>query len=636
MTNQRPVHGLFLFLTCLILAAPVAQAQSRRPVPHPIIPPPAYDLAVAQGTRTADGAPGSSYWQNTASYDIDVTLSPPSRMVRASALIRYFNNSPDQPDRIYLHLRQNLHREDARRNRTVSITGGVSLGPISLDGDPLIEHPYPGRAGYHVDGTILRVELPEPLSTGDSLSLSIAWSFEVPGSAPRMGQDGQVFFLGFWYPQMAVYDDVMGWTIDQYMGMGEFYMGYADYDVRITVPQGYLVAATGELQNSEDVLAPRTLQRLAAVETADSIVHVVEAPDRVSATVESESGTLTWHFTAPHVRDFAFAASADYVWDAGIAEGGDGRKIPVHALYRPGTSAWDEAAEFVRWSVEWLSDRLVPYPFSHMTSVEGIISGGMEYPMLTLIGGPRIPPSLFRTTFHEVAHIWYPMLVGQNEKAFAWMDEGLVSLLSDESQEEYWNEDDAHYYRYYARVAATGQEVESMRHTDEYPLAGSARTAALYGKPTVAFQALRGMVGAEAFDEALRTYTRLWSYRHPYPWDFFRAMNNALGRDLDWFWSAFLYETWTLDHAVASVSSLDSGVEVVIEDRDLLPMPTVVQVEYAGGSTERQVIPVEHWLSGERSATLTFPAGDVVRVELDPDRTNPDLIRENDVWEPQR
>ena len=490
MSVRRAAVGVLLAFAIGFFIPFTASGQTSRPLPHPIDPPPYYRLAEQQQMRTETGVPGPEYWQNHAAYDMDVVLSPATRVLRAEGRIRYFNESPDALDRIYIHLRQNLHRADARRNRRVSVTGGMAIGSVSVDGRPLVERANAGRSGYDIDGTIMRIELPEPLSPGASVELAMTWSFQVPADAPRMGQDGEVFYLGFWYPQVAVYDDVMGWNIDQYMGFGEFYMGYADYDVRVTVPEQWLVAATGELQNPTEVLGPTVRERLAAVETADSVIHIVTADERGTATVDSETDVLTWHFRASHVRDFAFGTSAAYVWDAAVAQVPGMDPILSHALYRPGTSAWDQGAEFVRWSVEWLSDRLTPYPYPHMTSVEGIIGGGMEYPMLTLIGGSRTPESLFRTTFHEVAHMWYPMLVGQNEKAFAWMDEGLVSLLTDDAQRAYWEDQAPYYQGTYRRVAGTGMEIPSMRHSDQFPLSGSSRTVALYGKPSVALHAV--------------------------------------------------------------------------------------------------------------------------------------------------
>ncbi|HEX7070838.1 MAG TPA: M1 family metallopeptidase [Rhodothermales bacterium] len=621
-----------VFLLMMLLAPYGAMAQNTRPIPHPVVPPPNYSFAEQQGTRTATGAPGPNYWQNHASYQIDAVLSPATRRLSADGRVRYINRSPDTLATLHLHLRQNLHRPDAIRNRAVPITGGITLTNVRADDEALLERASVSRPGYSVDGTRLSVRLPEALAPSDSVDLHLSWTFEVPGlGAPRMGQDGEVYFLGFWYPQMAVFDDVDGWNVDRYLGNGEFYMGFADYDVRITVPEDWLVAATGTLVNAEDVLSPVVLRRLEAIAPSDSVVHVVTEADRDAATVDAPDDVLTWHFRAQRVRDFAFGASREYLWDATVANVDGAEPVPVHALYRPGRDSWDQAAEFTRWSVEWLSDRLLPYPFTTMIAVEGLIGGGMEYPMMTLVGGTRTPITLFRTIFHEVAHMWYPMLLASNEKEFAWMDEGLVSLLSDDALLAYWQQEDGYYERYYTRVAGTGTELPVMRPTDEYPLDTSARLSALYGKGPVALKALRGIVDSTRFDEALRTYTERWAYRHPYPWDFFRTIEEVLGQDLEWFWSAYFYETWTLDHAIASVTAKDNGVEVVIEDRGWLPLPSTVHATYGDGRVETRTVPVDTWLAGATSATLTFPAGEVVRVELE--RVGMDLEPRNGLWE---
>lgn len=601
-------------------------------MPHPVVPTPPYATSVENGIRTPEGAPGPNYWQNFARYEIEAVLSPSTQQLNGEARITYFNNSPDPLPRIYLHLRQNLHRPDALRNRKVPITGGALISSVRLDGTALIEQSSLSQPGYYIDGTVMRVELGDVLVPGDSVQVQVAWSFEVPGvGTPRMGQDGEVYLLAYWYPQVAVYDDVVGWDLDHYLGTGEFYMGFADYDVRLTVPEGWLVAATGSLLNESDVLAPFVRARLAAL--TNGVTRVVTEAERDSATATSDSGALSWHFMAKNVRDFVFAASNRYVWDATLTDIPGGGTVITQAFYRPEAASWELATEYLEWSLLYLSERLTPYPYPHMTAVEGLITGGMEYPMMTLIGGNRSPLALFRVAFHEVAHMWYPMLVAQNEKAFGWMDEGLVSLLTEDALRRYWGDDAVQpYNEAYVRVAGTGNELPPMRHSDQFPRTAHVRTTALYGKTSVALRALRVVLGEEVVAEALRAYTERWTNGHPYAWDLFSSFDDVAGQDLSWFWSTFFFETWTLDHAIAAVHERSDGIEVVVEDRDWLPLPVVVQATYEDGRVERQVIPVERWLSGATSASVRFPAGDVREIRLDPTQSYPDLNRENDVW----
>ncbi|GIV60276.1 MAG: peptidase [Rhodothermaceae bacterium] len=644
----RRMRGVVVVVLVSLPVLGPARAQAPRPVPYPVFSTPQFEQALEKGTRTETGQPGPAYWTNRADYTIRATLSPDSKQLRGEATVVYHNQSPDTLWNVAVHLRQNLHREGAIRNRPVQVTGGMHLASVAYEDRPLIER-RPGRErrpGYVVDGTVMYVTLPEPILPGTSASFAFAWSFEVPeAGAPRMGQDGEVFFLAYWYPQFAVYDDVNGWKADPYMGNGEFYMGYGTYDVHLTVPEGWLVGATGILQNPEDVLSEQTRARLSMLDDTHengAVIHVVEEGDRVAgrSTATSPTGMLTWHFRAEDVRDFAFGASDRYVWDAATARvgdrDGDGRAdvAQIHAFYRPGTSSWERSAEFARFSIEHLSEMIMPYPYPHMTTIEGLIGGGMEFPMITLIGGNRTDETLFSVTYHEISHMWFPMIVGQDEKQYTWMDEGLTSFNTNEGVAAFWNIDawDPGRQSYYF-IAGSGREVESMRHADEYPVGSPARVIASYSKPAVTLHALRGLVGQERFLEAYREYARRWAYKHPQPYDLFNTFEDVLGQDLDWLWTSMFYTTWTLDQAVAAVEETGGGVRVTVRDQGLVPMPAPVRVTYADGAVAEATVPVDVWLRGETVTTLRFDPGTVARIEIDPERYLPDVDRSNNVWE---
>lgn len=621
-------------------------AQKVRPIPYPVFPTPQFEEALHNGTRTASGLPGENYWTNYAIYDINVALSPVSRLLRGESTVTYTNNSPNVLHEVWVHLRQNLHKAGAVRNRPQQLTGGVQLAKVSVNDEWLVErrqNELYDMAGYAINGTLLRIALPEPLASGGNVTMDFAWSFEVPeAGAPRMGQDGEVFYLGYWYPQVAVYDDVNGWKADQYMGNGEFYMGYGDYSVAITVPEGWVVGATGDLMNAEEVLSEQSQERLAQASQTREVVQIVRDDERQAgiSTQRSRTGTLTWRFEAANVRDFAFGTSDQYLWQATSAnvgdrdgDGQDDRSL-IHGFYRPEGRAWHRVAEFGQFSVEFMSKKFMPYPYPHMTVVEGIIGGGMEFPMITLIGGQtRSPQSLFGTTFHEIGHMWFPMIVGQDEKQYTWMDEGLTSFNSNDAKTEFWGEDAWASYGSYYTIAGTGREVELMRHGDQYPYGTSARGIAGYSKPAVMLHALRGIVGEDLFWQAFRTYGERWAYKHPQPYDLFNTFEEVIGKDLDWFWTSMVYETWTLDQGIKSVESTNEGVVITVEDLGLTPMPVSIRVTYADGAVAEDWIPVETWLDDKREAELRFAAGTVTRVEIDPARFLPDVERENNVWE---
>lgn len=634
--SQQPVVG----------SATPAALNLERPIPYPVFETPAFARAAARGTRTRTGEPGARYWQQFAEYSLAAELDPVSALLRGTGRIRYHNRSPDSLTRLVVHLYQNLHAPDARRNRRVPVTTGVSLSRVVVNGHPLgaLEITDTLGVGYRVDGTIAWLQLARAIPAGATTNLEFAWSFTVPPvGAPRMGRDEGVFHLAYWYPQLAVYDDLDGWDTDQYMSLAEFYMGYADYDVSLTVPAGWIVSATGELINATDVLPMAVRQRLARARSSGEIVHVVSADERAAGVSTTAGAQLTWRFRARNVRDFVWNASNRYVWDATrsvVADANaDGRPdtVMIHALYRPDTRTWERSAEFGRHSIDFLSRTLSPYPWPHMTAVEGIITGGMEYPMMTLIGaGPRGRDSisLHAVTMHEIAHMWFPMIVGSDEKSYTWLDEGLTSFVEVEGALDFFrgrSRDSAEADRYIP-LARSGTDAEMMLHGDLYPFE-RARVVAGYDKPTKVLHALRAVLGEQTFWRAFREYVRRWSYKHPQPWDFFNAFENVGGRDLDWFWRTWFYEAWALDQAIAAVTPSGGSLLVTIEDRGLAPMPVRLAITRTDGRVDRLDIPVDVWLSGRRRHSAVISDGNSVRsIEIDPERFFPDIDRTNQSW----
>ena len=298
------IHRIVFIFALALNVGWAAAAQDRRPIPYPILPSEGFETAVDRGFRTHEGRPGPQHWTNTADYDIEAVLDPQTNVLFGKQTVVYQQNGPFVLDRIFVHLYQNLHEEGAIRNRPQQVTGGVDLRSVSVNGAQVQE--TPDGLGYSVDGTTAVIRLDEPIGWGDSVELGFEWSFEVPeAGAPRMGQDGEVYFLGYWYPQIAVFDDVEGWSPDPYMGEGEFYMGFGDYDVSITVPDDWLLSATGKLTNPEEVYSTQTMQRLEARPADGSVTSIVSEGDLSarSATATSTSGTHTWRFRADRRRD---------------------------------------------------------------------------------------------------------------------------------------------------------------------------------------------------------------------------------------------------------------------------------------------------------------------------------------------
>ena len=651
---RLPLAGLVLVLGgCATLPfvskpAPPAPAAPRndRTLPYPVFGSAGFARAVANGTRTRTGEPGPKYWQQFARYRIDAELVPATNQVNGRETVRYFNRSPDTLRVPRFYLNQNLFKPGAARNVETPVTGGMEILRVAASGQTLSKADT--GVGYWVDGTVMGVHLPRPLAPRDSVDIDVAWAFQVPpDGAPREGTTGDVFMVAYWYPQLAVYDDVAGWNTDPYLGTAEFYMGYADYDVNISLPQGWLVAATGELTNANEVLSKQTRDRLAEARRG-GVVHVVRDQDRgvgpTRATNTGFDGVLTWKFRARNVRDFDWGASSKYLWDATIALVGDrdgdhrADTTMINTFYRPEARkwAWDRSAAYERSSVEFLSGYLWPYPWPQMTALEGPTScSGMEYPMLTCIGGPRDTLGLYSVQIHETAHMWFPMQVGSNERRYAWQDEGLTRFNQAQGMQAFFKGYDRERLARdsYLSIAGRDEEQPLMTHGDLFAPGTNAYQIATYDKTATNLVALRAIVGDTVFRSAYRTYGLRWQYKHPTPYDFFNTFNTLSGQDLSWFWRPWWFETWTLDQAIASASVVGGKLVVTIEDHGMAPMPVRLAVTRTDGRVERRVLPAGVWMSGARAVTTSFDApATIVSVEIDPEQAFPDVDRRNNKW----
>ena len=605
-----------------------------------------FDLALTKGTRSRSGAPGAKYWQQWADYRLEADLNPVSKRLTGKTAIRYYNRSPDTLSSVYVQLLHNIFAPGSRHNTDIPWSvEGYELGKVVAEGATLTAGSGEG-AGYEVDGTIMRIRLPKPLAPGGTLELGFDYRIRIPpDGAPRGGQDGEVYYISYWYPQMAVYDDVNGWQTDQYLGNAEFYMGFGNYDVTLTVPAGWLVTSTGTLTNAPEVLTEQTRARLDSAMSAKEVVHVVTEADRGAgrATTAGRDGRLTWKFRAENVRDVAWGASADYLWDAtnaavGDADGnGTADTTRIDAFWRPEmrTSHWDEAARYGRHSVEFLSSYLWPYPYPHMTAVDGPKScGGMEYPMMTCIGGEWDTLNMYEVVVHEIAHMWHPMQVASDEKRFAWMDEGFAQFDQSQAMPDFFKgyDDEAENREPYLNLAIAGGEVELMHHGDRYPNYNAYGTASYYKTATV-LVALRGVLGRETFQRAFREYGRRWQYKHPMPYDFFDTVEDVAGRDLSWFWRTWFFETWKLDQAIDTVTTVGDSLEVVVANRGRAPMPVHLVVTRSSGEPQTVDIPVSVWFTGEKRTTVRIAQEPTIKtIEIDPKREFPDVDRGNGMW----
>lgn len=635
MSARHPSASPALALAALHLLAGAAVAQSPAParvIPYPIDLPDGFQAAVKNGTRTLTGRPGPNHWTNYARYRLAAEIDPQTARLTGKASMTYVNRSPRALDQLLVHCYQDLMKAGAPRTRTVTATNGLEIHEVRIAGKVVRATPRDTR---------LTLRLAEPLASGGEITVEIDYAFDVPvaGTAPRMGHEGdKVFYLGYWYPQFAVFDDVDGWVADPHRGNGEFYMDYADYDLEITAPVGYLVRATGELQNADEVLTQRARDALALAARQREVVHVIDADDHEAekVTAASPNGKLVWRFRAENVRDAAVSIARTYLWDATHAvikdkhgPGKDGTCM-IHAVYEPNSGDWVRGAEYTRHTIEYMSAHVHPYPWPHMTSCEGIIGGGMEYPMMTIIGG-RQPAG---TIAHELIHMWFPMLVGSNEKRYAWQDEGFTSFWTTLCRDDFQQRSNGgrRDILAYAGTVQRGGDVVCMRHADAY---GSDNFGfASYGKPAAILHQLRALLGDATFFAAFRRYAADWAFKHPTPYDFFRTFQDVAGQDLEPYFRTWFFEAWKLDHAIANVETKAGRTLVTVEDRGRAVHPCIVEATLADGTKARQTIPATTWW-GTTRAEVSF-AGDAVEVQLDPDVQSLDCNRDNGSWKKPR
>ncbi|HET8649905.1 MAG TPA: M1 family metallopeptidase [Gemmatimonadales bacterium] len=648
----------------LLLAAPLAAQQPapRQPSPAARAVPDtsifaSMNLGPINGYRSANGEPGPRYWQQRADYTIKATLDTAKKELRGSETIHYTNNSPDTLRFIWMQMDQNLFRQGSTGSLLFpagsrfggrDFNGGFTISRIVQETPPAKGARRASSAGSPLktrdNGTMMYVALAKPLPPHQATDIAIDYSFPIPEhGADRMGRDGSLYELAQWYPRMAVYDDVHGWNTAPYLGQGEFYLEYGDFDYQVTVPAGYIVAGTGELQNAAEVLTATQRARLARAAKSDTTIHIITQQEIESGAARpKKTGTQTWHFTAKNVRDVAWAGAPDYIWDASSWDG-----IMAYGYYRPSaTQLWSEASKMARFSIKEYSERWFHYPYPQISAVEGPISG-MEYPMLAMESRNQTPAGLYNVVTHEIGHMWYPMTVGSNERLYAWMDEGFNTFINTFSEEDYWKRDDTPVRR---------RESQFVTYLDRLPTAQPIMTPAnrylnnnnlgslAYVKPSIVLLALRNKVlGPDVFDAGMREYTRRWAFKHPLPEDFFHTMEEVAGEDLSWFWREFFYTNATLDQSVESVkqegtdtaaadSSGAAPAEVVIGNNSSAVMPVELKLTFADSTTKLVKLPVEIWYGGNSYTAQIDTDKQIIAAQVNPDGAFPDIDPRNDGW----
>ncbi len=604
--------------------------------------------------RTADGRPGPKYWQNRADYTIEVSLDDERHAISGSVQVTYTNNSPQSLSFLWLQLDQNIYSKNSRGVATTAVSGGRWANRGEFDGGydirsvKLAGSAKGETAAYEVHDTRMKIKLPEPVKAGGGkISFNIEYAFSIPEyGTDRMGmlqtKNGRIYEIAQWFPRMCVYDNVQGWNTLPYLGQGEFYLEYGDIHYNIEVPAEHLVVGSGELLNPEEVLTPQQIQRLNAARNSEKTVVLrssKEVKDRSSR--PSKNKRLTWKFLCQNTRDVAWASSPAFIWDAArinLPGGKSALAMSVYPVESATDSGWNRSTEYVKGSVEFYSRYLYPYNYPVAVNVAGIV-GGMEYPGIVFCSAKATRGALWGVTSHEFGHIWFPMIVGSNERKFAWMDEGFNTFINMLAEQEFNNGEYADNRKRSSRQLANtffNPSAQAIATVPDMVKSHNLGTVAYY-KPGYGLKLLReNILGKDRFDSAFRYYMHEWAFKHPTPYDFFHCIENHAGETLDWFWRGWFLQNWKIDLGVSEVTYTNndpaSGSFITIHNYEKLPMPVTIEVKESGGKKERVSLPVEIWKTGS-SWKFRYPSTrSIEKVTIDPDNTLPDIDMDNNVW----
>lgn len=596
--------------------------------------------------RSASGVPGPNYWQNYADYVIESDIDDVAGILKGKVIITYYNNSPEVLNYVWLYVEQNRFTENSRGTLTTPMYDrytGDTDGGFKLSN---VEAKAEGKTStkYLITDTRMQVFFDEPIkANGGKAVISMNFEFKIPKrGVDRMGQletkQGTIYSIAQWYPRLAVFDDVVGWNVEPYLGAGEFYLEYGNFDYKITVPYDYIVVGSGELVNASEVLTKEQLNRLNKASQSDKTVYIIlpEEVGKSSITRPKQSGKLTWHFKMENSRDVAFSTSKSFIWDAAKVNLPSGNKTLAQSVYSKesnGDEAWTRSTEYTKASIEYYSNMWYEYPYPNAVNVASNV-GGMEYPGVSFCGARSKGESLWGVTDHEFGHNWFPMIVGSNERRYAWMDEGFNTFINHYSTLAF-NKGE------YPSDVALGRErvswltMKTREGINTYPDVSKDYNLAYvaYYKPATGLIMLREYIlGPERFDTAFKTYIKTWAYKHPQPTDFFNLMENVAGENLNWFWKGWFYSNGNIDLSIKNVAVKNNLYLITFDNLGDMPMPVLFEITYEDGTKERKTLPVEVWEKVSEWDYFLKTTKKVKSIEIDPDKILPDVNGNNNMW----
>ncbi|MBD1394982.1 M1 family metallopeptidase [Mucilaginibacter glaciei] len=605
--------------------------------------------------HSPNGDPGPKYWQNRADYQLKVTLDTVAKTISGVDNITYTNNSPDALQYLWLHVDQNTYKKDARSNFVTAAQATQHTAGYIIESVSIVTNGKTATVPYTVTDTRMQVRMPVALAGGGAkISLVIKYHYTIPGNFGNRTdyvetKNGKIYEIAQFYPRMCVYDDSRGWDTAPFLGSGEFYLEYGDIDYTVTLPADMIVAGSGELLNTTEVLTAKRVARMEAARNSDKTIMIRTAAEVTNpASRPTNKGNLTWHFKMLNTRDVAFSASKAYIWDAARVNLPNGKKCMAMSVYpveSNGNDAWGRATEYLKGSIEYFSSKWFVYPYPVAVNEAGI-AGGMEYPGIVFDGITDKGKELFWVTAHEIGHNWFPMIVGSNERRFAWMDEGFNTFIDVYASDvfnkgEYAPKRDSEYAENGGNPAdeiipfITDPDAPTIM-TQPDAIAEKYRHPYTYYKPAFGLILLREQIlGKDRFDYAFTNYIHKWAYKHPTPDDFFRSMENGAGEDLNWFWKGWYYNNYKLDIALIDAKYVgkdhSKGVVLTIANKELMAMPFIVEAKLKDGSKQRTYFPVETWLQNKVTTFFLPTKQDVESLTVDPDNALPDVNRKNNM-----
>ncbi|WP_443939164.1 M1 family metallopeptidase [Pedobacter sp. MW01-1-1] len=560
-----------------------------------------FQNAFKKGTRNENGAPGKKYWQNHSDYILKVDFNPVTRLLKGVAYITYTNNSPDVLSEIWLKLYPNLYKKGTPRQSKISeadLGEGVKIASIQVNGNQ--------TSDYKIDGTNMIVQVPT-VKPGKKIHLWIEYSYTLnKGSHIRTGQvDEGSHFIAYFFPRIAVYDDIDGWNKYPYTGSEEFYNDFDNFAANITVPKGYVVWATGDLFYPENAFQPEIISRINGASKTDSIVDIITPQDLANNAVTKNKAFNTFCFTAKNVTDFAFALSDHYIWKSTslVVDPKTNRRTRVDAVFNPKHKDYFDVIHYARKTVEAMSYVFPkwPYPYNHETVFDGLDQ--MEYPMMVNDNPVESKEDAITLTDHEIFHTMFPFYMGINETKYGWMDEGwatigewLISPMIDSSiVDEYGIKPTA---------SSSGSKDDTPIMTLTPDLKGAGTFTNSYPKPALGYLFVKDYLGDELFTKALHHYIKNWNGKHPMPHDFFNSMNEGSGKNMNWFWKRWFFDEGVTDLAIKNVSKTSNGYAIEIENKSLKPLPIDLTFKYADGSMETNHSTIGVWEKGNQLTTV--------------------------------